>query len=281
MSQAIGRRWLITGCSTGFGRALGEAVLARGDKVLLTARSPEVLNELGARYPESARVAKLDVTNLADVDAAVAAANDSFGGIDVLINNAGVGAAGAIEEVRPEEYRPLYETNLFGVLNVTRAVMAQMRERKAGVIAVVSSVAGQIPSAGASHYSATKAAVEMVYEGMAGELKAHGVRVLIIEPGLFRTAIMGSIRYPANPLPAYAVFAEAVRTGLAEMVGNEPGDPEKAAQKIIEQVYNDDAPLRLPIGIGITDVIKMRLAAVAANMDACKTIADDTSFDPN
>jgi hypothetical protein len=105
--------------------------------------------------------------------------------------------------------------------------------------------------------------------------------VLIVEPGLFRTAVMGSMRYPVHPLPAYAAFAELVKTRVAEIVGNEPGDPKKAAQKIIQQVYDDAAPLRLPIGIGITDVIKMRLEAVAANMDACKAIADDTSFDPN
>ena len=280
MSQAPNRRWLITGCSTGFGRFLAEAVLARGDKVLLTARSPEVLNDLAAQYPDTARVAKLDVTNLADVDAAVAAANEAFGGIDVLINNAGFSVVGAIEELEPEEYRPLYETNLFGVLNVTRAVVKQMRERGSGVIGFVSSGAGQIPSPGMAHYSATKSAVEMIYEGMQAELQDYGVRMLIIEPGLFRTAIIGSLRYPANPIEAYDGSSGAVKRRMAGAVGNEPGDPRKAALAIIRQVYDDKAPLRLPIGFGVTERVKERLARVAANMDAMKAIADDTSFDP-
>jgi len=280
MSQANNRSWLITGCSTGFGRFLAEAVLARGDRVLLTARSPEVLADLAAQYPQTARLAKLDVTKQSDIDAAVATANREFGGIDVLVNNAGFSVVGAIEELAPEEYRPLYETNLFGVINMTRAVVGQMRERGSGVIAAVSSIGGQNPSPGMAHYSATKSAVEMIYEGMEGELTEHGVRMLIIEPGLFRTAIIGSLRYPEKPIAAYDGSSGAVKRRMAGAVGNEPGDPRKAAQAIITAVYNDKAPLRLPIGFGVTERVKERLARVAANMDACKDIADATSYDP-
>lgn len=274
------KSWLITGCSTGFGRHLAEAVLARGDRVLLTARKPEVLQDLADQYPETARTARLDVTNLQDVEQAVATANAAFGGVDVLVNNAGYSVVGSIEELEPEEYRPLYETNLFGVLNMIRAVTPQMRARGSGVIASVSSVGGQIPSPGMAHYGATKAAIESISEGMQGEMREHGVRMLIIEPGLFRTAIIGSLRYPEKPLPAYDSSSGAVRRRMEAAVGNEPGDPRKAAQAIIQAVYNPDAPLRLPLGVGAVDRIKGRLAQVAANMDACAEIAANTSFDP-
>jgi NAD(P)-dependent dehydrogenase (short-subunit alcohol dehydrogenase family) len=280
MSDTEHRRWLITGCSTGFGRFLAEAALARGDKVLLTARKPEVLADLAAQYPETARAIKLDVNDPADVAASVVAGDEAFGGIDVLINNAGFSVVGAIEELEPEEYRPLYETNLFGVLNMLRAFTPQMRERGSGVLAAVSSVAGQIPGPGMAHYAATKSAVEMILEGMQAELAPYGVRSLIIEPGLFRTAIIGSLWYPKNAMPEYDHASGALRRRMEGAVGNEPGDPAKAAQKIIQQVYDDNAPLRLPIGFGATARIKERLARVAANMDAMEAIANDTSFDP-
>jgi NAD(P)-dependent dehydrogenase (short-subunit alcohol dehydrogenase family) len=280
MSDTEHRRWLITGCSTGFGRFLAEAALARGDKVLLTARKPETLADLAAKYPDTARAIKLDVTNADDVAASVVAGDEAFGGIDVLINNAGFSVVGAIEELEPEEYRPLYETNLFGVLNMIRAFTPQMRERGSGVLSVVSSGAGQIASPGMAHYSATKSAVEMILEGMQAELAPYGVRTLIIEPGLFRTAIIGSLWYPKTVMPEYDHASGAVRRRMEGAVGNEPGDPAKAAQKIIQQVYDDNAPLRLPIGFGTTARIKERLARVAANMDAMEAIANDTSFDP-
>jgi NAD(P)-dependent dehydrogenase (short-subunit alcohol dehydrogenase family) len=280
MSDTEHRRWLITGCSTGFGRFLAEAALARGDKVLLTARKPEVLADLAAQYPDTARAIKLDVTNPEDVAASVVAGDEAFGGIDVLVNNAGFSVVGAIEELEPDEYRPLYETNLFGVLNMIRAFTPQMRKRGSGVISAVSSIGGQIPSPGMAHYSATKSAIEMILEGMQTELAPFGVRTLIIEPGLFRTAIIGSLWYPKNVMPEYDHASGAVKRRMDGAVGNEPGDPAKAAQKIIQQVYDPNAPLRLPIGFGVTERVKERLARVGANMDACKAIADDTSFDP-
>ncbi|WP_176696025.1 SDR family NAD(P)-dependent oxidoreductase [Phenylobacterium immobile] len=279
MSDTEHRRWLITGCSTGFGRFLAEAALARGDQVLLTARKPEVLADLAAQYPDTARAIKLDVTNPDDVAAAVAAGDEAFGGIDVLINNAGFSVVGAIEELEPEEYRPLYETNLFGVLNMVRAFTPQMRARGSGVLGVVSSVGGQIASPGMAHYSATKSAVEMIHEGMQGELAPFGVRTLIIEPGLFRTAIIGSLWYPKNIMPEYDHASGAVRRRMDGAVGNEPGDPVKAAKLIIEQVYDDNAPLRLPLGIGAAQRIKDKAARVTANMEALEARADNTSFD--
>lgn len=280
MSETDHRRWLITGCSTGFGRFLADAVLARGDKLLATARKPEVLADLVERYPETCRAVKLDVTDMADVEASVRAAEEAFGGVDVLINNAGFSVVGAIEELEPEEYRPLYETNVFGVLNMIRAFVPQMRERGSGVLAVVSSIGGQIASPGMAHYSATKSAVEMIHEGMQVELAPYGVRTLIIEPGLFRTAIIGSLWYPKTVMPEYDHASGAMRRFMEAAVGNEPGDPAKAARLIIEQVYDDAAPLRLPLGIGAAQRIKEKAASVTANMDALEARADDTSFDP-
>lgn len=275
----MAKTWLITGCSTGFGRFLAEAVLAAGDNVLLTARQPDVLADLAAQYPKTARTQRLDVTKQADIDAAVKAANDAFGGVDVLINNAGFSVVGAIEELTPEEYRPLYETNLFGVIEMMRAVMPQMRKRGSGVIGNVSSVGGQVPSPGMSHYSATKSGMEMITEAMATELKQYGVRMLIIEPGLFRTAIIGSLRYPKNVMPEYDGASGEVRRRMEAAVGNEPGDPRKAALAIIGAVNNPNAGLRLPIGVGAVDRMKARLDAVAANLEACREIAENTSFD--
>lgn len=280
MSDTQHRRWLITGCSTGFGRFLAEAALARGDQVLLTARKPEVLADLAAQYPQTARAIKLDVTNPDDVAASVVAADEAFGGVDVLINNAGFSVVGAIEELEPEEYRPLYETNLFGVLNMIRAFTPQMRQRGSGLIGAISSMAGQIAAPGMAHYSATKSAVEMILEAMQTELAAYGVRMLIVEPGLFRTAIIGSLWYPKTANPAYDGVSGQLRRQMEAAVGHEPGDPAKAVQKIIQQVYDDKAPLRLPLGVGSAAGIKARLAQVVADMDACAAMADDTSFDP-
>ena len=180
------KTWLITGCSTGFGRVLAAAVAARGDRLVATARDPETLAGLASRYVDTVRTAKLDVTQPGDALAAIEVARTAFGGLDVLVNNAGFGFIGAVEEGAPDEYRPMFETNVFGLIETTRAALPALRERAAktgaGRIVNFSSGAGIAGGAGSGLYCATKFAVEGVSEALAQEVEPLGIRVVIVEP---------------------------------------------------------------------------------------------------
>ena len=190
-STTPGRTWLITGCSSGLGRATAEAVLARGDRAVATGWQVADLADLAARYPRTCRTAALDVTSGPAVAAAVELAEQAFGGADVLLNSAGFGFLGAVEESTPEEYRGVYEVNLFGTMEMIRAVLPGMRRRGWGHILNISSVGGFTGSGAFAHYSASKFAVEGMSESLAAEVAPFGIRVTIIEPGAFRTNFRG------------------------------------------------------------------------------------------
>ena len=181
------RVWFITGCSTGFGRELAKAVLARGERVVATARNVEQVQDFEQSGPELARALPLDVTDLGQVSEAVDHALDAFGRIDVVVNNAGYGSMGAVEEVHEEEIRRQFEVNVFGVLNVTRAVLPHMREMQSGHVVNISSVGGFVGVPGFGIYNGTKFAVEGISEALAQEIEPLGIRVTIVEPGAFRT----------------------------------------------------------------------------------------------
>lgn len=191
MNANVDRVWFITGCSTGFGRALAEAVLAQGERVIATARKQEHVQEFEDRFPGRARALALDVTDAAQVRAVADTAIAHFGGVDVLVNNAGYGTLGAIEEIRADEAQAQFATNVFGALAVTQAFLPHMRERRRGHILNVSSVSGFVSRAGTGIYSASKFALEAISEALAQEVAPLGIQVTIVEPGAFRTDFAG------------------------------------------------------------------------------------------
>jgi NAD(P)-dependent dehydrogenase (short-subunit alcohol dehydrogenase family) len=243
------RTWLITGCSSGFGRALSEAVLADGDIAVLTARNPGSLAELVERYPRQARTMTLDVTRPEQIARVVAETEAQYGGIDVLVNNAGYGVIGAIEETPPEDYRPMFEVNFFGAMEVIRAALPGMRRRRRGHIVNMSSVAGYACRPGYGFYAASKFALEGASEGLAKEVEPLGIAVTLIEPGPFRTDFAGrSLRKTDIELDDYAPTSGASRAAITERDGQQPGDPRRAAALIIEATRAEEPPLRLPLG---------------------------------
>ncbi len=183
----ISKTWLITGCSSGFGKRLAAAVAARGDDLIATARKVDELQQLSAAHPETVKTAALDVTEKGSASAAVQLAESAFGGLDVLVNNAGFGFIGAVEEATPEEYRPIFDINVFGLIETTRAALPALRKRQGARVVNFSSGAGIAAAAGYGYYNATKFAVEGLSEALAQELKPLGISVIIVEPESFRT----------------------------------------------------------------------------------------------
>ena len=257
--------WLITGCSTGFGRALAERVLARGHRCVVTARNPAQVEAIAAPYPDRALVAALDVTDAASRERAVAAAKARFGRIDILVNNAGHGYNAAIEEGEEEPIRRMFEANVFGLAAMMRLVLPIMRAQGFGHMVNITSVGGLTGNPGTGYYCATKFAVEGMSQSLQAEAAHLGIRVTIVEPGPFRTDFQGrSMTIPGKTIEAYAQTAGLRRTQLRESSGKQAGDPVRAADAIIKAVECDDPPLHLVLGkMAITrarEVHKKRLA---------------------
>ncbi|MCF7553599.1 oxidoreductase [Pseudonocardia sp. WMMC193] len=277
----MSRRWLITGCSGGLGRVLAEAVLERGDRVLATARDPRTLETLVAHHPQTCRATTLDVTRAGDAAAAVALAEREFGGLDVLVNNAGHGLVGAIEEGTPAEYRPLFETNVFGVIETTRAALPALRASGGGRIVMMSSGAGIAGSAGSGYYNATKFAVEGLSEALAQEVAPFGIATTIVEPGPFRTEFLGrSMRMAAAEMPEYAETAGGRRRYRADHDGRQAGDPQKAIDVLLRAVDAERPPLHLPLGDRTYSLARTKFAAFLESMQEWEPLASTTSFDP-
>jgi len=240
--------WLITGSSRGFGRALAEAVLDAGDNLVATARDPSALEGIGQGRPGTVLTVPLDVTDEMQAEAAVESAVDRFGELDVLVNNAGYGDVGSVEDTPLSSFREQIETNLFGTIIMTKAVIPHMRERRAGHIIQFSSVGGRLGAPGRAPYSTAKWGVEGFSEVLAQEMKLIGVRVTIIEPGGFRTDFAGASTTLDPGRPEYdAVVGNAARMQAA-YDGKQPGDPRRGARAILEIVSVDAPPLRLPLG---------------------------------
>jgi NADP-dependent 3-hydroxy acid dehydrogenase YdfG len=272
--------WLITGSSTGFGRILTQQLLEKGDRVLATARKPEQLEDLASNYSDRVLTVKLDVTKPSEVQEAVNKAIETFGRIDVLVNNAGYGTMGAIEEVSDEVVRQQYETNVFGLLEVTRAVLPQMRKQRSGHILNLSSVGGVVSFPGSGIYCSTKFAVEGISEALAQEVAPLGIKVTIVEPGAFRTDFNGRSLVMEEPkINDYEEVIGGFRTWIKDMDGNQPGDPAKAAQAMIQVVASDNPPLRLPLGADAIGAIETKLESVKADVDTVREVAVNTSFE--
>ena len=274
------RIWLITGASSGFGRAIAEAALAAGDTVVAAARRPDAVADLVESTPDRVTPLQLDVTDPDRIAAAVAEVLDRHGRIDVLVNNAGRGVIGAVEETTNDELRDLMDLHFFGPAALTRAVLPHMRERGSGAIVQMSSMGGRFTFPGAGAYSATKFALEGWSEALAKEVDQFGIRVLIVEPGAFRTSFNGSGALQISEAIAdYDELIGPVRSGMAEDDGSQPGDPAKAAEAILQAVDSPEPPLRLALGNDAVDSISNALDEAKAELAAWERVGRATVFD--
>jgi NAD(P)-dependent dehydrogenase (short-subunit alcohol dehydrogenase family) len=266
---------LITGGSSGFGRTITEAVLARGDAAVVTARDPGTLDDLAARGAETAA---LDVTRPDQVHSVVESVA-ARGPIDVLVNNAGFGHVGALEEVAEQDLRRVLETNVFGALATTRAVLPHMRAARSGHIVQMSSVGGVIGNPGHAAYATSKFALEGASEALAGEVEPLGIRVTIVEPGPFRTRFAGASMTWADPIDDYAdTPAGTLRARFSRQDGIQPGDPVRAAEIIVDVVHAGDPPLRLPLGRAAVERIRERLHARLAELEKVAELGLSADF---
>jgi NAD(P)-dependent dehydrogenase (short-subunit alcohol dehydrogenase family) len=250
MSNANSPRvWFITGSSTGFGYLLAKEALHRGDRVIATARDASKLDDLLKQHPATARTFALDVTQPAEIESVAQQAIAAFGQVDVLVNNAGYGVNGAIEEVSEDEFEPMFQTNIYGLIRTTRAFLPHFRQRRSGHIFNLSSIGGLIGGAGWGFYNVTKFAVEGFSEALAAELKPLGIHVTVVEPGPFRTDFLGrSGKLAAKELPEYKDTAGKAREYLETQSGKQPGDPQKAVEAIITAADSPNPPLHLILG---------------------------------
>jgi NAD(P)-dependent dehydrogenase (short-subunit alcohol dehydrogenase family) len=277
-SPADSRVWLITGTSSGFGRRLALAAFERGDAVVATARRPETLADLAAAVPDRVHTVALDVTDGDQIAAAVASALDRFGRVDVLVNNAGHGSVGAIEEIEPDHLRSLMETMFFGPMALTKAVLPHMRERGSGAIVQMSSMGGQLAPPGFGAYCSAKWALEAASEALGAEVRPLGLRVLIVEPGSFRTEFGGARLHQSPVIDAYADTAGRNRAYITGVDGTQPGDPRKAAEAIVATLDAPDPPLRLALGEDAVDALRARFDARRAELDAWADVSRSAVF---
>jgi NAD(P)-dependent dehydrogenase (short-subunit alcohol dehydrogenase family) len=273
------RVWLITGCSSGFGYALAAALLSRGQQVIATARQRESIADLAARYPETCRSLALDVTDAAQVKAAVAEGASAFGKLDVVLNNAGYGVVGAFEELGDEQIARNFGVNFFGALGVIRAALPLMRAQGSGHIVNISAAAVISNYAGFSIYGATKWALEGVSESLAAELKPLGIKVTIVQPGPFRTDFISrSLERAGNHIPDYDWSSGKFLRLLETMDGKQPGDPARAAEAIIAAVESDTPPLRLVLGKYANDKARKKFSNAEKERAAWEHIGMPTEF---
>jgi NAD(P)-dependent dehydrogenase (short-subunit alcohol dehydrogenase family) len=268
--------WFITGCSTGLGRALAQAVIDRGHNAIVTARDVTTVRDLEDAHPDTVLALALDVTNTAQISAAVHDAEERFGGVDVLVNNAGYGYRAAVEEGDDADVQRLFATNFFGPVALIKSVLPGMRLRKAGAIVNVSSIGARISPAGSGYYSATKAALEGMSGSLRKELEPLGIKVMAVEPGGFRTDFAGrSLEQSAHPIADYANTAGKRRKENDTVHGTQAGDPVKAAEVMIDAVEAANTPSLLLLGEdafdGFNAVLNVQKSELAAWEEATKS----------
>jgi NAD(P)-dependent dehydrogenase (short-subunit alcohol dehydrogenase family) len=276
MADRDARVWFVTGSTSGFGRALVDAARARGDRVVATARRPGALAELAG---DDVLPLELDVTREDAIEPALDAAVDRFGRIDVLVNNAGIGYVGALEEMSLADLRSVMETMFFGPAALTRAVVPRMREQGSGAIVQISSMGGQVTAPGYSGYCAAKFALEGLSEAVAAEVAPFGVRVLVVEPGSFRTGLLGRSLQAAPSLDVYEETVGATRAYIEREDGRQAGDPAKAAAAIIAALDADELPLRLALGPDAVDAIRAKHETLLSDLGRWEAVARAVRFD--
>ena len=272
--------WMITGSSSGLGRELAEKVLEHGYRAVVTARKPDAVGDLVARYSDRAIAVGLDVTQAGDIRSALKAAYERFGQIDVLVNNAGYGYIGAIEEGEDAEIRAQFDTNVHGVIALVQAVLPGMRHRAKGHIVNVSSIGGLTTFPNVGYYHASKYALEGLSQTLAKEMAPFGIGVTVVEPGAFRTDFRGrSMRQSSIRLPEFAETLGKQRDALLNSHGKQQNDPAKGALAIIEALKAKQPPLHLLLGADALDLARKQLAAMAKDFDAWETLTRSTVFD--
>jgi len=281
MAQQNALVWLITGCSTGFGRELAKLVLARGDKAVVTARRPEEIRDLVEGHEDSALALKLDVTDAAEVKQVASEAEKRFGQVDVLINNAGYGYLSAVEEGEDDAVRKLMETNFFGLVEMTKAILPGMRQRKTGHIVNVSSIGGLVSFAATGYYHAAKYAVEGLSESLALEVAPLGIKVMVVEPGPFRTDWSGrSLLQSKTRIADYDQTAGKRREQSKANSGKQVGDPVRGAQAIIDTITSENPPLRLVLGKPGLELVEKKLQAVQKDLNTWRETTLAADFPP-
>ncbi|WP_326955406.1 oxidoreductase [Amycolatopsis sp. NBC_01286] len=271
--------WFITGCSTGLGRALATHVLERGWRAAVTARDPRTVADLVGRHGDRAIALTLDVTNPSQVAAAVKRAEEKFGRIDVLVNNAGYGYLAAVEEGDDAEVRALFDTNVFGLADVTKAVLPGMRARRSGHVVNVSSLGGLAGFGATGYYHATKFAVEGLSESLAAEVAPLGIGVTIVEPGAFRTNWSGpSMKQSPIRIDDYAETAGKRREATLSTYGSQPGDPARAAEAIVTVLAAAEPPLRLLLGTAALKVARGKIEALRRDFAQWEDVSRSTEL---
>jgi NAD(P)-dependent dehydrogenase (short-subunit alcohol dehydrogenase family) len=272
--------WLITGCSTGLGRALADAVIGTGHNAIVTARNVSGVADLAETTPERVLAVALDVTRPDQVVSAVQQAEERFGGVDVLVNNAGYGYRAAVEEGDDADVRTLFETHFFGTVAMIKAVLPGMRARRRGAIVNISSIGAQLTPVGSGYYSAAKAAIEGLSGALRGELAPLGISVSIVEPGAFRTDFAGrSLAQSANVIDDYAATAGQRRKERDTMHGNQPGDPAKAGAAIVAAVESPEPPAFLLLGADALAAYRYVADERAKDIANWEQLTTSTDFD--
>lgn len=273
------KTWLITGCSTGIGRGIAKAVLEKGDNAVVTARDVSKVEDIVRDYPDTAVAVPLDVTKKDSIISAVKAAQARFGTVDVLVNNAGYGYRSSVEEGDVDDVALLFATNVFGPVELIKEVLPQMRARKNGAIINVSSIAAVRSAVGSGYYASSKAALELMTDGLAKELKPLGIRVMIVEPGSFRTNFYDtSLKGTANKIDDYAETAGKTRKENVVNHHNQPGDPDKAGKVIVETIEREDYPGRLLLGSDAVRVVSAELTARIQEIKDWTEVSVQTDF---
>lgn len=275
------RTWLITGCSSGIGAGIAKAVLKSGDQAVVTARNKENVQDIVNQYPDTALAVSLDVTDNESIENAIKEANKKFGTIDVLVNNAGYGYRSAVEEGERDAVNTLFQTNLFGPIELIKAVLPGMRAQKSGAILNVTSIAAARSAVGSGYYASSKAALELLTNGLAKELKPLGIKVMVVQPGAFRTRFYDadSLKGTQAEISDYADTVGKTRVGNFENKHQQPGDPDKAGEIIVKVVNSDDYPEILTLGAAAVTAVKSTLEAKIEELDKWAEVSAQADYE--
>jgi NAD(P)-dependent dehydrogenase (short-subunit alcohol dehydrogenase family) len=272
-------RWLITGCSTGFGREIARAALEAGHSVAVTARNVDAVADFVDQFGDRALALPLDVTDRDQITSAVGSVEKTFGGIDVLVNNAGYGYMAAVEEGEDAEVRKLFDTNYFGVVDTLKAVLPAMRARRSGHVINISSMTGLVANPPNAYYSSTKFALEALTEALAKEVGPLGIKVTAIEPGAFRTDWAArSMQESSTPIGDYDDNVGSRKTLIKQFADHLPGDPRKVAEAVLMIAGLDEPPLRLLLGRDVLAAVREKIADLTASIDHWESVTKNVNF---
>ena len=272
-------RWLITGCSTGIGREIARAALEAGHSVAVTARNVDAVADFVDQFGDRALALPLDVTDRDQITSAVGSVEKTFGGIDVLVNNAGYGYMAAVEEGEDAEVRKLFDTNYFGVVDTLKAVLPAMRARRSGHVINISSMTGLVANPPNAYYSSTKFALEALTEALAKEVGPLGIKVTAIEPGAFRTDWAArSMQESSTPIGDYDDNVGSRKTLIKQFADHLPGDPRKVAEAVLMIAGLDEPPLRLLLGRDVLAAVREKIADLTASIDHWESVTKNVNF---